>query len=120
MNRSRRDSADLSNSAPDDADRPLPDDLHWVLTDRRRRAALDHLREHGSATVAELTDTIAGSVDQHPERLRVSLDRHHLPVMDEAGLLDRNESERVVLADLTAETCERIDHSVERFEDDES
>jgi len=110
MDRTRADSTDGSNAPTDE---PLPDDLHWVLADQNRRAALATLRERESVSLADLADAVAQSVDQHADRVLVSLDRHHLPLMAEAGLLDYDESsERVALADLSAETRERIDRTV--------
>ncbi|WP_135852787.1 DUF7344 domain-containing protein [Halorussus salinus] len=110
MDRTRTDSTDGSNAPTDE---PLPDDLHWVLTDESRRAALATLRERESATLAELAEAVARTGDQPADRVLVSLDRHHLPLMVEAGLLDYDESsERVALADLSAESRERIDRTV--------
>ncbi|WP_435174913.1 DUF7344 domain-containing protein [Halorussus sp. AFM4] len=108
------DSTDRSDRPGRADDRPLPDDLHWVLTDRRRRLALAHLRDRGSATLTELTDAVARSTDRNPERVRVSLDRHHLPAMAEAGLLNRDPSSgAVALADLSPRTRERLDRQLD-------
>lgn len=113
MGRGNRDPTDRSDHPDPEADRPLPDDLHWVLTDRLRRLALDHLLDRRSATLAELTDAVAESTDRSRERVRVSLDRHHLPVMVEAGLLDPDPSdEAVALADLPPATRERLDREL--------
>lgn len=113
MDRGNRDSTDRSDRPDREADRPLPDDLHWVLTDRLRRLALGHLRDRESATLGELTDAVAGSTDRNRERVRVSLARHHLPVMAEAGLLDADRPDgTVALADLSPETRERLDREL--------
>src|SRR6056297_829843 len=110
MDRTRADSTDASDGPTDE---PLPDDLHWVLTDENRRATLATLRERESVSLAELADAVAQTGDQDADRVLVSLDRHHLPLMAEAGLLDYDESsERVTLADLPAEIRERIDRTV--------
>jgi hypothetical protein len=110
----RSDSTDRTAGATDeslaDGDRPLPDDLHWVLTDEGRCTALVLLRERKSVTLAELADEVARSTTESAERLHVSLDRHHLPVMAEAGLLEYDRaSQQVRLADLSATARERID-----------
>lgn len=111
MDRGRRDSSESPRER--DAEEPLPDDLHWMLADPRRCAALALLRERESATLGELADEVAESADESYERSLVALDRHHLPVMAETGLLDYDRSnERATLADLPDRTRQRIDRAV--------
>ncbi|WP_135824482.1 DUF7344 domain-containing protein [Halorussus ruber] len=75
-----------------------------------RRAALALLCERESVALDELADEVARSTAESAERLLVSLDRHHLAVMAEAGLLKYDRaSQRVRLADLSPTARSRID-----------
>lgn len=66
------------------------DELLRVVSDRRRRAVLNHLRENGdgAVTVDELVDGIPA--DERTARARVELQlRHvHLPKLDAAGIVE--------------------------------
>jgi hypothetical protein len=72
------------------------DELLRLVSDRRRRAVLNHLRENGdgAVTVDELVDGIPadgfGSADERTARARVELQlRHvHLPKLDAAGIVE--------------------------------
>jgi len=69
------------------------DEFYRSLADQQRRRTLAYLTEQGGSTVAELADVLCGwdgetmvGPEKH-ERVRVELEHHHLPVLDDAGLL---------------------------------
>ncbi|MFC5971421.1 hypothetical protein ACFPYI_08780 [Halomarina salina] len=80
------------------------DELYRILAVHRRRRVLDALRRTtGGTTVDELVARLAetaASGDTPPDRTQLRLELSHvdLPMLDEAGLVDRNpESGRVSL-----------------------
>ncbi len=77
------------------------DELFNVLSDARRRTVLFHLRQHGVATVDELTDVIAEvSPDESEaidrEHLRTSLHHSQFPKLMDAGLLTYDPEQQIV------------------------
>lgn len=73
------------------------DELFRTLGAGPRRVVLFHLRQHGAATMRELTDIVVEMVDLEREvgatgstgrrRLRTALDVHHLPLLERYGLV---------------------------------
>ena len=75
---------------------PPPDALFGALADATRRRVLWYLLDESPASVDELADVLAGwrlddqttvGPDDH-ENLVAALHHSHLPVLDEAGLVD--------------------------------
>jgi hypothetical protein len=101
-----------------DVDGPLPDDLQWVLADRYRRRALAFLSERDTATTTEIATALARSgVDADVDRIRVSFERHHVPVMTDAGVLEfTDDDETVALADLPESAREQIDRATAQLD----
>lgn len=97
----------MSDHGPDsstDGTHATPEVVSWVLSDGRRRRALAHLYEHGSVTLDELTDRLAEQSGDDPRRVRRSFNNHHIPIMQEAGLVEYDEStERLTLGQLSSE-----------------
>lgn len=87
------------------------DGVLGLLSDRDRRRLLYYLREHGSATRAELADVLAGwrATDRSDgvvraewhDRLVTSLHHNHLPALENSALVDVDD-ETVVAADWPA------------------
>lgn len=82
------------------------DDIFDVLANRRRRAVIEYLRENdGEATVRNLAEWIAAaengtSVQQLSSSERkcvyVGLYQNHLPLMDDAGVVDYDDDRKTV------------------------
>ncbi|WP_158056271.1 DUF7344 domain-containing protein [Halorussus halophilus] len=90
------------------------DALHWALTDRQRVAAIAFLQNHDTATPSELADRIARQRDGDPKSLELSLTRHHLPVMADAGLVEYDEAdESVTLAELSPDAREHVERALD-------
>ena len=90
------------------------DALHWALSDRQRVATIAFLRRHQTATASELAERIARQRDGDPESLELSLARHHLPVMADAGLVEYDEGEKsVALADLSPAASEHVERALD-------
>ena len=93
------------------------DELFGALAHRRRRLILTVLQAHGRLDVESLADRIAAAErtggdavpDEEVTRVHVSLFHHHLPKLDEIGLVDLDPD-----ADLVSlsETGERLDLSL--------
>lgn len=64
---------------------PSTDAVLELLADRRRRAALRHLST--SDGEVDLDDVIGALAPDDPTDLRVALHHHHLPRLDDAGVV---------------------------------
>jgi hypothetical protein len=95
----------------------LPDDVVFrVLSSRRRRRVIDHLRAtDGTASVGDLAEQIAIEENDtthqqlssyERKRVYVSLYQNHLPMMDDVGVVDYDEHRKTV----------RLRESVAEFE----
>lgn len=82
------------------------DDILEVLSNRRRRQVITYLQEgNGTATAGELAEHIAAaendtsvaqvSSDQR-KRVYVSLYQHHLPMLDDANVVDYDRNRKTV------------------------
>ncbi|QLH80126.1 DUF7344 domain-containing protein [Halosimplex pelagicum] len=77
-----------------DGDRATTDELYRCVANQRRRSALVGLRddEDGAATVGDLVDHVLDRADRSsaPGRESVRLDLYHchLPMLDDAGVVD--------------------------------
>lgn len=117
--RDRSTGGDVPNSQSTDSIRPTEtshssDALHWALTDRQRVAAIAFLQKHETATASELADRIARQRNGDPKSLELSLTRHHLPVMADAGLVKYDETdESVTLAELSPTAREHVSRALE-------
>lgn len=82
------------------------DDVFKVLSNRRRRQVIEHLREgDGTATVGRLAEEIAAEENEttiqqltsaERKSAYVSLYQNHLPVMDDANVIDYDENRKTV------------------------
>lgn len=106
-----------SNMGADDAgprdDPPVDWETLYRLVSRPERCGvLDHLREHGDATVETLARAVATGNGESPDNARVALVHVHLPKLRNGGLVawDRESGRarltaagrQVDLAELTA------------------
>lgn len=81
----------------------VTDRMFQALGDERRRKVLQYLQTHGDApiplqTLAENLSQPAGDASD-VKTLTIELHHHHLPKLDEAGLLDYDVEARTVTAD---------------------
>lgn len=86
-----------------DADRLSGEELFEVLGSRPRRLALFHLRQHGHATIEELSEVVASLAstgDQPPEeaieRARTELYHRDLPMLEHHGLVSVHSDDELV------------------------
>lgn len=93
---------------PTDGDRlegfPLEavdDEVFLALADRTRRLALYYLRGRGEADVGTLADVVTGwsnaagrgmATGEDRDRVHTALHVRHLPLLDDAGLVDYDEA----------------------------
>lgn len=102
------------------ADEPSLDDVFGVLKNSRRRRVLRYLRENGGErTVSDLAEHIAAQengttrdqlTSSQRKRVYVGLYQCHLQKMDDAGVVDYNQSRgQVVLTDQADRFEEYID-----------
>jgi predicted transcriptional regulator len=108
-------SAGLS-TGDDDADPPSQDELFDVLSNRRRRYAVHALkREHGPVELGDVAEQVAAweydvDVEQvsYDERKRVytALQQSHLPMMDNAGVVEFDKNRGTVEATSALEDVE--------------
>lgn len=100
---------------------PDADEFHRLLSSTRRRRVLYFLREHREASLAELSDVLAGwravDEDRAVERrgrdgIRVSLHHTDLPMLDDGGLLAYDRDGRAVsMPALPADLAAILRHS---------
>lgn len=109
---------------PDDCDSVTPqslvdvrDEVFAALRDTDRRLVLYYLREHGSASVEELADVVTGWSSAGSRGMALPADRddvatalrhRHLPVLEEAGLVTRDDSTGRVLFDVASAAVEAL------------
>jgi DNA-binding transcriptional ArsR family regulator len=73
-----------------------------ILADEERRAAISYLREHREASLSELAEHVARTASNRPgepspperDRTRTALYHVHLPLMDDADVVDWDHEER--------------------------
>jgi len=103
-------SRDSGNAAPS------PDDLFGALADGTRRRVTWYLLDESPASIHELADVLAGwRLDDRPavgpadhENLVAALHHSHLPVLDEAGLVDYHREDATVEATALAPVVEDV------------
>lgn len=61
---------------------------HRILADERRRIAIEVLNDRSSVSLDELAEEVALRGGGSPETVRISLHHHHLPLLDEVGVVD--------------------------------
>lgn len=82
------------------------DDMFEVLSNYRRRQVLEYLRDgDGTATVSDLAEAIAATENDTPihqlssydrKRVYISLYQNHLPMMDDANVINYEEGRKRV------------------------
>lgn len=92
------------------------DEMFEVLSNRRRRRVIEYLRTgDGTASAGELAVQIASAENDTPvqevssyerKRVYVSLYQNHLPVMDDAGVIDYDADRKTVRLLPTVAKCE--------------
>lgn len=90
----------IEESAPG----PFPEGLYGVLAMPDRRRALHYLLDRARVSLDELTDVLAGwrATDGGPvepevrERIRTALERSHVPLLEEVGLVAHDADEDTV------------------------
>ena len=103
---------------PDGADAvtPHPDDLFPALADATRRHVTWYLLDESPATVHELADVVAGwrlgdrtavDPDEH-ENVVATLHHTHLPVLDDADIVDYHSEQFTVEATALAPVVEDV------------
>lgn len=97
-----------------EADSLSTDTVHSILSQRRRRDAIDVVRTEGGMSLRELTEHVAareettavGEAPQRAEkRVYVSLHQCHLPKLDENGVLVYDTEEKQIEQGPHIETC---------------
>jgi len=110
------DATDAGLRTGDDVDPPSQDELFDVLSNRRRRYAVHALeREHGPVELGDVAEQVAAweydvDVEQvsYDERKRVytALQQSHLPMMDDAGVVEFDKNRGTVEATPALEDVE--------------
>lgn len=78
--------------------------IHSILQNERRRYVLEYLREHEQQTclrdvvewIADIEDDESPSSTNVRNSVYVSLHQTHLPTLDEAGIIDYDESRKTI------------------------
>ena len=104
--RSPPDAGELTTGGEFEDVAPPPDDLFGALADATRRRVAWYLLEESPASVHELADVLAGwrldeeaAVDPgERDSIVVALHHTHLPVLDDAGLVDYHHEDGTVEA----------------------
>lgn len=100
------DAVSHARTTPVEGSPPASNDVFDVLSNRRRRYALHHLKRHaGAVSLAALSQQVAaweqgvapeGLVYEDRKSVHTSLSQFHLPRMAEAGLVEFDPDEGVV------------------------
>lgn len=64
------------------------DDVFEIIGTRRRRAAIEYLREHGDASFDDLVEHVAVDDDQGEQTVRISLYQSHVPKLEDYGVVE--------------------------------
>lgn len=72
--------------------------VHVLLADPHRRATLEYLASRPSVSFEELRDYVSQSADTRTDKTRVAvgLVHHHLPRLEEAGVLEYDHNTKIV------------------------
>jgi hypothetical protein len=76
-------------------------DLHRLLADDQRKAVLAVLHDSETRTRSALATAVAERDDETAERVETRLHHVHLPVLDEAGIVDYDPQTELVEPDPT-------------------
>lgn len=81
--------------------RPTYDELLATLANRRRRAALRHLREQGATPLDDLAVRLREAIGgpgpaDGADALVTTLHHHHLPSLERVGLVEYDPTKRTV------------------------
>lgn len=100
---------------------PIDDEVFVAFRNRHRRYVLYYLSEHEAVPVDELADVLAGwealesgfATRDDWAALRATLRHRHLPLLEDAGLIDRDDG-RVTRADWAEPVPTFVRRGIER------